>query len=139
MILSKRGIMAGMPLVALSVAGALAENVVMVWCLSGLILLIGRFVARVRRGEPRVDRLVLAIWAELRPFYSTCAVLAVVGRYLGGDYDLGATVARAVILTVGWYLFRNVGDDDRWKRRRAKARQAVTVTAAGLRVVAVTQ
>lgn len=70
--------------------------------------------------------------AELRPFYLPAALIiisddVVTGRLWGSGWAIFGDAA----LLACWWLYKDVDDDDRWKRRRAKVVGKVKALASG--------
>lgn len=110
----------------LDVASFLVINA---WIWSGNVM---RYSRSMGRRTPAASR----IFHELRPLYWP----AIVGDALTSAPD-GFSAwdpFRLGCWVLCWYLLRNErDDDDRWKRRKQKLAEKVSVTAGGLKVVPV--
>ncbi len=59
------------------------------------------------------------IWAELRPFYLP-AVAVYIGKIVFEGEMSGWNIFFAAAALACWWIYKDVDEDDRWKRRRAK-------------------
>lgn len=113
-------------------AHALSLAVIGGWIWSGTFLHLARFVGRT--GGPSLK----AVFHELKPFYwPAICVQAVTDAFMTG-------VGWDDLLVVGiwagcWWAMRNDGDDDdRWRKRRKKLAERVSIVAGRLAVVPAT-
>ncbi|MCX5066953.1 hypothetical protein OOJ91_13960 [Micromonospora lupini] len=107
---------------------SLATGVILAWVFSGLVLSIAKLL---QRGAPSLAR---NLFHELRPFYLPAVVVAFVASGM-----LGVGWVRWLNLALNlwsWWVFRDLDDDDdRWKRRRKRLVERVSVVDGQLRVV----
>jgi len=61
----------------------------------------------------------VAIWAELRPFYLPAVGVVITRLVLAGEMR-GWNIFFEACALANWWFFKDVDDDDRWKRRKAK-------------------
>lgn len=95
-----------------------ALTVVMGWTVAGLVLSVAKtFHADLDRKWLQGAR---AIWAELKPFYLPAYGYWLITNVLQGQV-LGVRLITLVCGLLNWYFYRNLDDDDRWKRRKARA------------------
>lgn len=106
-----------------------AHLVLLTWCITGMLL------HEPKNRDARWRHPCRFIWAELRPFYLPAVVLTIVGKVMDAPlsgWDL-LNIASAVWV---WWLLKDVSDkDDRWKRRRKKAAEAIKRVGSRLVVV----
>ncbi|MGW5556902.1 hypothetical protein ACWER9_06720 [Micromonospora sp. NPDC003944] len=107
---------------------SLATVVILAWAFSGVTYPVAKLLGR------DVPSLARHLYNELRPFYLPAVVVAFV---TAGMLDVGWW--RWVNLGFNlwnWWSFRNFDDDDdRWKRRRKRLAERVSVSAGGRLVV----
>lgn len=77
-------------------------------------------------------------WAELRPFYLPANAVFAISGFLISPWTLGGSVIATGLGLMVWHLGKDVDDDDRWKRRKAKLAAKVFRKGARLVVVPVT-
>ena len=106
---------------------AVAGNVMLTWALFGGALMFKR------AGMP-CPNLIVTIWAELRPFYLPATFIYVAVDVAHGRI-WGLDMVFHVCYVLNWFLFKDVDDDDRWKRRRRKVLEKIRATDRGLVVV----
>lgn len=99
----------------LELIGLLASEVRLIWVLCGMIL---SWTKGHHHKKP--ISMALRVWAELRPFYLPAVVFYMGDLVLKGEMR-GWNIAFAFCALLNWYLLKDVGDDDRWKRRKKKA------------------
>lgn len=75
--------------------------------------------------------LARAIFHELRPFY----LVAVVASFVLEQEHNGWSWFTLVMSLVNWLFFKDIDDDDRWKRRRQRLADQVAVLDGRLTVV----
>lgn len=112
-----------------------ANAVMSTWVAAGVACLFGDLLG----WSDRFMSLARRVLAELRPFY-----LPAVAFCAGHDLMAAAVErdgGRAVVVSIGvafallcWFAFRNLGGDDRWKRRRRRAVERVRRAGARLTV-----
>jgi hypothetical protein len=102
------------------------------WAISVIVI----YTARHEGVEPA--RWARWCWAELRPSYLPAnAVFAITG-FLISPWTLGANVIAIGLGLLVWHLGKDLDDDERWKRRKAKLAAKVSRKGARLVVVPVT-
>lgn len=85
-----------------------------------VIASVGFDICRRLQPDSRITLFYRTIWAELRPFYLPAAAVWIVDRAVHGEVKgWGAFVVGCTI--ANWFFFKDLDDDDRWKRRKAKA------------------
>jgi hypothetical protein len=108
-----------------------AVLVTMVWPFAGLVLTTAHYL---HRAESTVNA-ARRVYHELRPFYlPAVAASHVIAVWLDGRDGMSYFTLAVDLLC--WVAFRNSGgDDDRWKRRRKKLADRVSVVGGRLAVV----
>lgn len=91
-----------------------------VWCTVGLICALVRTYGRTPPSWAR------RIMSELKPLYWPVA-LVLMYLAMSSDEAIWRKALDLATMVAGWYLFKNEGDDDRWKRRLEKLKEKVTV------------
>lgn len=107
----------------------MAADVRLWWVLSGVILSWTK-----GRHDRKPLNYILRVWAELRPFYLPAVVVHIAEVTFAGEMR-GWNVFFAACNVLNWYLFKDVGDDDRWKRRTKKAVEKIKQVGSRLVVV----
>ena len=74
-------------------------------------------------------------WAELRPCYLPANAVFAVAGFLISPWSLGGAAITVALGLLLWRLVKDIDDDDRWKRRKAKL--AAMVARKGARLVVV--
>lgn len=106
-----------------TIVEALAGLTVSLWSVSGVILSITKSFG-VRRDHPAL-RTWRWTWAELRPFYLS-AVAVKIGLLVVSGEMLGWNTFFSACYVLNWFYFKDIDEDDRWKRRKAKLLEKVT-------------
>lgn len=106
----------------------LATMIHVQWLGTAVILVIWR-----HRSDEPLFQAARVVWAELRPFYLPTLVFRY--AYVFGDpfWPLPVHLLLLAMDIWLWFLYRNAGNDDRWKRRRAKLTEVVTRAGSRLR------
>lgn len=114
----------------MGIVAVIASTISVAWSWSSYML----YLAKSRAPE-RFERMTVLrrIAAELRPFFLPAATFVLVHDLFTGP--AWACVFDAIALS-GWWVLKDVDDDDRWKRRRKKVAEKVKALASG-RLVAV--
>ena len=107
----------------------LAGIITSAWVVSGMFFSLGKML-RVNLRQ----RFVWHVWAELRPLYLPAVAILVTHDVMTGNM-LGWRAFVDACHIINWFYFRNVDEDDRWKRRRRKL--AEKIEQRGGRLVAV--
>jgi len=111
-----------------------------VWLLSAIAISIARQDLHV---EPK--EIFRTMFHETRPFYWPAVIVVDLEAIINGDGGPAAYWTDWLhylwlgCQVLNWYWFKNIDDDDRWKRRRAKALEAIKSVGARLIVVPVPQ
>ena len=111
---------------------SIADLVVASWCVAGLVLSLSKFVGIA--GDRAGVRLARWVWAELRPLYLPAVAVIIAGYVMTGEM-LGWHTFFSACSILNWFFYKDIDDDDRWKRRKAKL--LARVTRRGGRLVAV--
>lgn len=91
------------------------------WLVASWVLYMATRIAEIKGRTYEPTRALRWVWAELRPFYlPACFIHTFVSR--GDLFVIGHWWSMATEATdyLGWFLFKDVIDDDRWERRREK-------------------
>lgn len=94
------------------------------WLASVLVIVLDGLLALGGHPDALWRRVVRALWAELKLWYLPAVAVRHV-TMLHGDMPPLFQAGLLLLDLLYWRLFRDVGDDDRWKRRRAKTAAAV--------------
>jgi hypothetical protein len=116
-----------------TVASAILEYAQLAWMIAGMVLLLNK---PFHPGETVLTTVARTIWAEGRPFYLPAVVADAVLDAVEATTLLGQASA-IVGLVVGmfcWYVFKDIDDDDRWRRRKRKVANRVAQVGARLQV-----
>jgi hypothetical protein len=106
---------------ALTLVSAVSTWVVAFWCWSAVIL---NVLSMLKRGG---SRLAPFVFHELRPFYLPAVAAQFAADTLLSNPSLGWRVLLAALNLLNWFLLKDAGgDDDRWKRRKAKLAEKVS-------------
>jgi hypothetical protein len=100
-----------------------------VWAWSGFFIWIFRMWGR----YPRLLQISRTIWAELRPFYLPM-VCCLIAKHVMEGVMLDYSLSHAFQL-LNWFAFKDIDNDDRWKRRKKKLTEKVKERAGRLVVV----
>jgi len=111
----------------LSLASA---TVVFWWTICSLILRYKRFLG----PDSFYIKPARWLWAELRPFYLPAVILRIGLLVMSGEM-LGYNTLYMAAALANWFLYKDVDDDDRWKRRKAKLVEKIQRQGAHLVVV----
>lgn len=109
-----------------------ATTTVCCWLVSASAIWIDNMLGR--RLTDRSRAAYRWLYLEIKPFFLYLVVFQVVAAAVVGDLDGWDAFACAINIW-NWYLFRNLDDDDRWKRRGEKLRSKVEVLQGRLVVV----
>jgi len=96
---------------------AFAAAVTTTWTLSGMAL-------STLKGAGYHSRLIRGLWAELRPFYLPAVAVLITNHVMAGEMIGWNTFAHTCQIA-NWFFFKDVDDDDRWKRRKAKLAEKI--------------
>jgi hypothetical protein len=108
---------------------ATGSGIYLIWIFSVCF----RDIARLTKPSANV-RVAATIAAELKPFAIVALVVAHIANVaLSGDPFNWVRNFFFILNVIVW--FRDKGDDDRWKRRRKRLSEKVTVTNGQLKVV----
>jgi hypothetical protein len=102
------------------------------WAISVIVI----YTARRERVDPA--RWARWCWAELRPSYLPAIAAYAIAAFLISPWTLGANVIAIGLGLLVWHLGKDIDDDERWKRRKAKLAAKVSRKRARLVVVPVT-
>lgn len=105
------------------------------WCMSGCIITIDNMCGH--RLAERGRAIARSLYLEIKPFYLYLIPLQYLLIALRRDVDVLDAVG-AVLSVWNWLLFKDLDDDDRWKRRREKLRAKVEVVGGRLVVAPAT-
>lgn len=100
----------------------------MVWTFAGLTIA----VAKLRGSEP--PKAIRTVYHELRPFYLLLVLVSNVSWAIARQ----STGPAYFLLTVDilcWFAYKDIDDDDRWKRRRTRIAERVAQVGGRLTVV----
>lgn len=102
------------------------------WLLSGTAILFDNLAGRRMRDRPRA----IARWfyLEIKPFFLYAITFDLVATVFRRDLNSWDAIMFALHV-VNYYSMRNLDDDDRWKRRKAKLKEMVSVAGGKLVVV----
>lgn len=103
----------------------LATMIYGAWLLSALALATGYKTDRIR-----------SVYHELKPFYWPLVVLMYLPDLVHRELTF-STIWGVGWAIVGWFAFRNVDDDDRWRRRHRKLKSRIKQLGGRLTVVPV--
>ena len=112
-----------------------ASTVATVWVWGSVFLILGR---RFDIFPPKALDIFHLLWAELRPFYLPAVAVIISKHVMNGDI-LGWYAITDAAKIYGWWMLKDIGDDDRWKRRRAKVVEKVQRLGSRLVVVPATE
>lgn len=114
----------------LHLVASLSQLVIMAWIFAGLLLVLGPLIG-VGGG-----RLVKGLFHELRPLYLPAVLIAFAADSVLGHPSMAWRAFNLVMNILNWFLYKDKGgDDDRWKRRKAKLGEKVTRVGSRLTVV----
>lgn len=105
--------------------------VLSIWPMAGVAILVAR------RDSVEPSRLVRWCWAELRPFYLPANAAFAIADYLINPASIAASAMSVALGLLLWRYTKDIDDDDRWKRRKAKLADMVARKGARLVVVPV--
>lgn len=112
----------------MNVIVGLAGVVVSVWALSALGL------SWFGRHDLPPVRICRFLWAELRPVYLPGVAILIAQHVMAGEM-LGWNSLLHACQIFNWFAFKDIDDDDRWKRRKAKLVERIERRGARLVVV----
>lgn len=111
---------------------ALSGVVALTWVIAGCALSVMK-ISGVDRDAP-ARRCCRAIWAELKPFYLTATAVIIARHVMTGEM-VGWNALWDACRIYNWFQFKDIDDDDRWKRRKAKLVEKVAQRGGRLVVV----
>jgi len=102
---------------------ALANMVRTTWIVAAVLL----YLLPSKRQHLGIQRW---LWAELRPFYLPAVFIGIARDVLSGDI-IGWSALWDGFALLNWWIYKDIDDDDRWKRRKAKVTGKVKALASG--------
>lgn len=91
----------------------------LLWVFAGMAIVMAKSVTR----EPSAA--VRAVYHELRPFYLPLVLVGNVAWVISRGSSGMAVYGQVALDVLLWFLYRNVVDDDRWKRRGKRLTERV--------------
>jgi hypothetical protein len=110
----------------------LATVGICVWVITGCALMTDKIFGG--RLAERAHAVLRTFYLEIKPFYLYLVAVKIIAAAF--QRDVGFWDAFNCGLNIcNWYQFKNLDDNDRWKRRRAKLKSKVEVLSGKLVVV----
>lgn len=117
----------------LNIAGYASFWIVLLWLYSGVALYYNK---QYKFGKTFVA-IAKFLYHEIKPFYWPIALIHQIDRWLDPNEHISIKIVGAILTFLTWQVFKNVDDDDRWKRRKQKLLEKVKVEAGKLVTVPV--
>lgn len=106
----------------MGIIDSIAQYVQAVWTISGLFIYICKVFGNIEHPWMQGQRW---LFAELRPFYLPCTFFHI--TYLAMTEPMwGWNIVNTFFQLLNWFLYKDVDDDDRWKKRKAKLVEKIT-------------
>lgn len=107
----------------------LAVCVHTVWVYTGIIILVSVHIVKIR-----IPSAIRWLFHELKPFYLPAVGVEIIDSALHGEVH-GWNIIWLTIAIATWWFYKDLDEDDRWKKRRKKLSEKISRVGSKLVVV----